>query len=69
MCTSLNGRLIGGNNPPTVDISLTDILAPFLSIIRSLLSTGPITSAALSALHSFFSCGLFLIFLEVSLQW
>lgn len=41
-------------------ISLTDILAPFLSIIRSPLSTGPITSAALSALHSFFSCGLFL---------
>jgi brefeldin A-resistance guanine nucleotide exchange factor 1 len=40
--------------------SLTDILAPFLSIIRSPLSTGPITSAALSALHSFFSCGLFL---------
>jgi len=41
-------------------ISLTDVLAPFLSIIRSPLSTGPITSAALSALHSFFSCGLFL---------
>ncbi len=41
-------------------ISLTDIIAPFLSIIRSPLSTGPITSAALSALHSFFSCGLFL---------
>ena len=41
-------------------VSLTDILAPFLSIIRSPLSTGPITSAALSALHSFFSCGLFL---------
>ena len=41
-------------------IALTDILAPFLSIIRSPLSTGPITSAALSALHSFFSCGFFL---------
>lgn len=40
--------------------SLTDILAPFLSVIRSPLSTGPITSAALSALHSFFSCGFFL---------
>ncbi|KAH9998139.1 Sec7-like domain protein [Russula compacta] len=41
-------------------ISLTDIIAPFLAIIRSPLSTGPITSAALSALHSFFACGLFL---------
>jgi brefeldin A-resistance guanine nucleotide exchange factor 1 len=40
--------------------SLTDILSPFLSVIRSPLSTGPITSAALSALHSFFSCGFFL---------
>jgi brefeldin A-resistance guanine nucleotide exchange factor 1 len=42
-----------------LSISLADILAPFLAIIRSPLSTGPITSAALSALHSFFSCGLF----------
>jgi brefeldin A-resistance guanine nucleotide exchange factor 1 len=41
-------------------VSLADTLAPFLSIIRSPLSTGPITSAALSALHSFFTCGLFL---------
>ncbi|KAI0306765.1 hypothetical protein B0F90DRAFT_1808381 [Multifurca ochricompacta] len=40
-------------------IPLADILAPFLAIIRSPLSTGPITSAALSALHSFFSCGIF----------
>jgi len=41
-------------------VSLTDVLAPFLSIIRSSLSTGPITSAALSALHTFFACGFFL---------
>lgn len=41
-------------------IPLTDILAPFLAVIRSPLSTGPITSAALSALHSFFSYGFFL---------
>jgi len=44
----------------TSSISLTDIIAPFLSIIRSPLSTGPITSAALSALHSFFSYDFFL---------
>ena len=41
-------------------IPLPNILAPFLAIIRSHLSTGPIASAALSALHSFFACGLFL---------
>ncbi|KAI0256486.1 Sec7-domain-containing protein [Lactifluus subvellereus] len=40
-------------------IPIADILAPFLAIIRSPLSTGPITSAALSALHSFFTYGLF----------
>ena len=38
---------------------LTDLLAPFFAILRSPLSTGPITSSALSALHSFFACGLF----------
>ncbi|CAA7267940.1 unnamed protein product [Cyclocybe aegerita] len=44
---------------------LTDLLAPFFAILRSPLSTGPITSAALSALHSFFVCGL--IFPEASM--
>ncbi|TFK54814.1 Sec7-domain-containing protein [Heliocybe sulcata] len=39
-------------------IHLSSILAPFFAIIRSQLSTGPITSAALSALHTFFVCGL-----------
>ncbi|PFH49117.1 hypothetical protein AMATHDRAFT_148392 [Amanita thiersii Skay4041] len=39
-------------------IDLTTLLAPFFAIIRSPLSTGPITSAALTALHSFFVCGL-----------
>jgi len=39
-------------------IELPIILAPFFSIIRSSLSTGPITAAALSALHSFFVSGL-----------
>ena len=39
-------------------IPLTTLLAPFFAIIRSPLSTGPITSAALSALHSFFLCDL-----------
>ncbi|KAL1746973.1 hypothetical protein HDZ31DRAFT_32906 [Schizophyllum fasciatum] len=48
---------------PTIaaDISgmpLTTLLAPFFAIIRSPLSTGPITSAALSSLHNFFLCGL-----------
>ncbi|KAF9567638.1 Sec7-domain-containing protein [Agrocybe pediades] len=38
--------------------NLIDLLSPFFSILRSPLSTGPITSAALSALHSFFVCGL-----------
>ncbi|KAH9966443.1 Sec7-like domain protein [Russula dissimulans] len=45
--------------PDMSPVSLTDVLAPFLSIIRSSLSTGPITSAALSALHTFFACGFF----------
>lgn len=40
------------------EADLSDLLAPFFSILRSPLSTGPITSAALSALHSFFVCGL-----------
>ncbi|KAF8078137.1 hypothetical protein FPV67DRAFT_1464319 [Lyophyllum atratum] len=43
------------------DITIVDllvILAPFFAIIRSPLSTGPITSAALSALHTLFVCGL-----------
>ncbi|KAJ3515961.1 hypothetical protein NLJ89_g1417 [Agrocybe chaxingu] len=39
-------------------VDLTDLLAPFFAILRSPLSTGPITSAALSALHSFFVCSL-----------
>ncbi|TFY68249.1 hypothetical protein EVG20_g3640 [Dentipellis fragilis] len=39
-------------------VPITALLAPFFAIIRSPLSTGPITSAALSALHSFFVCGL-----------
>ncbi|KAI0048190.1 Sec7-domain-containing protein [Auriscalpium vulgare] len=39
-------------------IPIAQILSPFFAIIRSPLSTGPITSAALSALHSFFVCGL-----------
>lgn len=40
------------------NIPLPTLLAPFFAIIRSSLSTGPITSAALSALHTFFVCGL-----------
>ncbi|GJE86958.1 Sec7-domain-containing protein [Phanerochaete sordida] len=43
-------------------LPLTTLLGPFFAIIRSPLSTGPITSAALSALHSFFQCNL--IYLE-----
>ncbi|KAF5358079.1 hypothetical protein D9756_001747 [Leucocoprinus leucothites] len=39
-------------------VDLPALLSPFFSILRSPLSTGPITSAALSALHGFFSCGL-----------
>ncbi|RPD79920.1 Sec7-domain-containing protein [Lentinus tigrinus ALCF2SS1-7] len=40
-------------------LPLSTLLAPFLAIIRSPLSTGPITSAALTALHNFFLCRLF----------
>ncbi|THH32990.1 hypothetical protein EUX98_g1179 [Antrodiella citrinella] len=39
-------------------LPLPELLAPFCAIIRSPLSTGPITSAALSALHTFFLCKL-----------
>ncbi|OBZ75659.1 hypothetical protein A0H81_04473 [Grifola frondosa] len=39
-------------------LPLTTLLAPFFAIIRSPLSTGPITSAALTALHNFFLCNL-----------
>lgn len=39
-------------------VDLTTFLSPFFAILRSPLSTGPITSAALSALHSLFNCGL-----------
>ena len=39
-------------------VPLSTLLAPFFAIIRSPLSTGPITSAALSSLHGFFVCGL-----------
>jgi brefeldin A-resistance guanine nucleotide exchange factor 1 len=42
-------------------IPLTDILSPFLSIIRSPLSLSPVTSAALSAIHTFFARGLVLL--------
>lgn len=44
-----------------IDVSVIElpvILSPFFAIVRSPLSTGPITAAALSALHSFFVCGL-----------
>ncbi|KAJ8699472.1 GDP/GTP exchange factor for ARF [Pleurotus ostreatus] len=39
-------------------IPLPTLLAPFFAIIRSPLSTGPITSSALHSLHHFFVCGL-----------
>ena len=34
------------------------LLGPFFALIRSPISTGPITSVALSALHTLFVCGL-----------
>lgn len=40
------------------EMPLTAILAPFLALIRSDISTAPIVSASLSSLHSFFVCGL-----------
>ncbi|KAJ8595613.1 Sec7-domain-containing protein [Rhizopogon salebrosus TDB-379] len=39
-------------------LPLPVLLGPFFALIRSPLSNGPITSAALSALHSFFVCNL-----------
>ncbi|KAH7914680.1 hypothetical protein BJ138DRAFT_1056469 [Hygrophoropsis aurantiaca] len=39
-------------------LPLPVLLAPFFALIRSPLSTGPITSAALSSLHNFFACHL-----------
>lgn len=41
-------------------MSLPAILSPFLSLIRSPLSTGPITSVALSSLYTFFVSGIIL---------
>lgn len=38
-------------------LPLTDLFHPFFAIIQSPLSTGPITSAALSSLHTFFVTG------------
>lgn len=48
--------------PPRLDIdtiSLTSLLSPFFALIRSPLSTGPITSTALASLHAFFVSGFF----------
>ena len=39
-------------------LDLTYLLGPFFAILRSPLSTGPITSTALSSLHNFFINGL-----------
>src|ERR1700709_1652520 len=41
-----------------LDMPLPTIISPFLALIRSPTSTAPITSAALSSIHSFFTCGL-----------
>ncbi|VDC07154.1 unnamed protein product [Peniophora sp. CBMAI 1063] len=46
--------------PDIYALPLSSILSPFLAIIRSPLATGPIASAALSAVHSFFARGLVL---------
>ncbi|TRM59389.1 hypothetical protein BD626DRAFT_550235 [Schizophyllum amplum] len=45
-------------SPTYLCLAADTLLAPFFAIIRSPLSTGPITSAALSSLHNFFICGL-----------
>lgn len=39
-------------------LPLPTVLSPFCAIIRSPLSTGPITSTALTSLHNLFVCGL-----------
>jgi brefeldin A-resistance guanine nucleotide exchange factor 1 len=54
----LHTSIAEGDRVDIESVPLPDLLAPFFAIIRSPLSTGPITSAALSSLHSFFVCGL-----------
>jgi golgi-specific brefeldin A-resistance guanine nucleotide exchange factor 1 len=44
--------------PDVMELHLMVLLKPFLALIRSSLSTGPITSAALMSLHTFFVSGL-----------
>ena len=46
------------DTPDIQSIPLPVLLGPFFALIRSPISTGPITSAALFALHNFFVCGL-----------
>jgi golgi-specific brefeldin A-resistance guanine nucleotide exchange factor 1 len=52
-CLHLNISLLDVMQLPS-----TELLKPFLGLIRSSLSTGPITSAALMSLHTFFVSGL-----------
>lgn len=54
-------RTLRSTQDVSASIPLTDILSPFLSIVRSPLSISPVTSSALSAIHSFFARGLFLL--------
>ena len=54
----LRSRCMSHGAPDIQSIPLPALLGPFFALIRSPISTGPITSAALSALHNFFVCGL-----------
>ncbi|KIO27117.1 hypothetical protein M407DRAFT_73603 [Tulasnella calospora MUT 4182] len=47
-----------GDTVDILSIPLPIVLAPFLALIRSPLSTGPITATALAAIHNFFTAGL-----------
>lgn len=52
-------RFLNFDPPPDImTLPLPSLLSPFFAMIKSPFSTGPITSAALSSLHSFFVCGL-----------
>ncbi|KAG8936237.1 GDP/GTP exchange factor for ARF [Tulasnella sp. 418] len=46
------------DNEDIMSLPLTTILSPFLALIRSPLSTGPITSTALASIQAFFTAGL-----------
>lgn len=54
----MNAYVLNSCLTAVTSLPLPTVLSPFCAIIRSPLSTGPITSTALTSLHNFFVCGL-----------